>query len=72
VNLATILLRQEAVEEACKLAQDALVLINQSKSPLVLLHLVKFKRKLEPWKTLTAVETFTVDFLQTQTSLLKR
>lgn len=72
VNLATILLRQEAIEEACKLAQEALTLINQSKSPLVLQHLMKFKRKLEPWKTLTVVEAFHVDFMQTQTSLLKR
>jgi DNA-binding SARP family transcriptional activator len=71
VNLATILLRQEAVEEACKLGQDALVLISQSKSPLVLQHIVKFQRQLEPWKTSTAVETFNVNFMQTQTSLLK-
>jgi len=72
VNLATILLQQEAIEEACKLAQEALFLINQSKSPLVLQHLVKFKRKLEPLKVLTAVEAFNVEFMRTQTSLLKR
>ncbi len=70
VNLATLLLQEEAIEEACQLSKEALILVNQSRSPLVLQHLVKFKRKLEPWKSLTAVEPFQVAFEHVHISVL--
>lgn len=72
VNLATVLLNKESIEEACQLSQEALALVDQSKSPLVLQHVVKFKRKLEPWKSLAAVESFVAQFEQIQANLLKR
>lgn len=72
VNLATVLLQQEAVDEACQLATEALLLINQSKSPLVLQHLVKFRRKLKPWKSQTAVERFDKAFGNVHTSLIQK
>jgi tetratricopeptide (TPR) repeat protein len=69
VNLATILVRQEAVEEACQLSRKALSLVHQSQSPLVLQHLLKFRRELGPWKSLTAVESFDHTLVQVQMSL---
>jgi hypothetical protein len=72
INPATIVLEREAIEEACQLATDALNMLSQSKSSLVLQHLVRFRRKLEPWKSQATVETFNTAFLRIQASFLKR
>jgi hypothetical protein len=69
VNMATVLLHQEAVDEACQLAGEALTLVHQSQSPLVFQHVLKFRQKLEPWKSQEAVQTFGALLLQTQALL---
>ncbi len=71
VNLATLLLQEEAIEQACQYSKEALILVNQSRSPLVLQHLVKFQRKLSPWKLLAEVELFQAAFEHVQLSVSK-
>jgi hypothetical protein len=71
VNLATILLQEEAIEEACQLSKEAVLLVSQSRSPLVLQHLVKFKQKLGPWQALPEVEPFHIAFEQVHQTVLQ-
>ena len=69
VNLATIFVRQKAVEQACQLSHEALTLVQHSHSPLVLQHLLKFRRELGPWKALDAVKAFDHALTEVQESV---
>lgn len=56
IDLATTYIHCNEIEEACKYASQALVLLSQSKSTRVHQRIVDLRRLLEPWKTTVAVQ----------------
>ena len=55
-DMATAHVQQNEIEEACRLAHQALSMTIQTRSMSVLQRLGRLRRNLEPWKTLPAVK----------------
>jgi transcriptional regulator with XRE-family HTH domain len=56
IDLATTYIQCNEIEEACKYALQALVLLSQARSTRVLQRIADLRRLLEPWKTTRAVQ----------------
>jgi DNA-binding SARP family transcriptional activator len=56
-DLAIAYVRQNRLDEACKLAEKVITIVAQSRSPLVLKRILKLRTSLEPWKTTSAVQS---------------
>lgn len=56
IDLATTYIQRGEIEEACRYASQALILITHTKSARVLQRILIFRRQLEPWKTVIVVK----------------
>jgi len=56
IDLATTYIQQGEIEEACRYASQALILITHTQSTRVFQRILTFRRQLEPWKMVIAVK----------------
>ncbi len=57
-DLATTYVQSQDIEEACKIATEALISAAHAKSPRALRRLQSFQETLRPWQSLTCVKRF--------------
>jgi tetratricopeptide (TPR) repeat protein len=62
-DMATAHIQLGAIEQACDLASEALVLTKQTQNRMMIPRLRKFRRALDPWQDTQAVRQFDEQFL---------